>query len=268
MTAQVKWIDTHSHLTDKAFKDDLSAVLDRARHAGVAKFIVNAWDKRSIDQVLLLAVQEQDVYCTVGIHPSDWQDLDESGISYIKSLAKDAKQNKIVAIGEVGMDYHYDGIDKDGQKKAFRQQIEIAHEFNLPLVVHERDAHGDAIELLIEAKADGVLLDQPGVFHCYSGTAEFAQRLIPQGWFFGFDGPLTYKNGKKAREAVLAIPKDKILIETDAPYLAPQAYRGKRNEPSFLPEVAKTLATLWDLNMEETSRQLWQNSHACFPNLS
>ena len=267
MAAEIRWIDTHAHLTDVAFDDDREAVIERARAAGVRKIIVNAWDLASIDGVLEFAARVPEVYCAIGIHPSDCADYSDAVGRTIKQYAEQADRYKIVAIGEVGMDYHYDGIDKEMQQHVFREQIRIAQAVNLPLVVHERDAHEDALTLLLQAEADGILRQAPGVFHCYSGSGEFAKRLIPMGWYFGFDGPLTYKNGKKARAVVEVLPRDRVLIETDSPYLAPDGYRGKRNESAYLPLIGSELARLWDLSLAETAEQLWQNSHTLFPGL-
>lgn len=268
MTTEINWIDTHSHLTDEAFREDIDSVVERALAAGVERIIVNAWDRPSINQVLLLAKRIPQVFCTVGIHPSDCVQLTDECVAYLRGLALRAKELKIVAIGEIGMDYHYDGIDKAMQKLAFRKQLEIAREFDLPVVVHERDAHEDALNLLLEAKDDGILRDLPGVFHCYSGTAEFARRLLPMGWYFGFDGPLTFKNGRKARETVLSIPGDKVVIETDAPYLTPHPHRDKRNEPAYLPLIGEEISKLWDLDVSSTAAKLRANSLRLFPLLS
>lgn len=267
MSNQIRWIDTHAHLTDKAFDEDREAVIERAREAGVQMIIVNAWDYASIEGVLAFAARVPEVYCAIGIHPSDCEDYSEAVGDEIKRLASKAERYKIVAIGEVGMDYHYDGIDKDLQQHVFREQIRIARDVNLPLVVHERDAHEDALILLRQAEIDGLLRKNPGVFHCYSGSSEFAKQLLPMGWYFGFDGPLTYKNGKKARATVEVLPRERILIETDSPYLAPDGYRGKRNESAYLPIIARELAKLWALSEEETAVQLWRNSHRLFPGL-
>lgn len=268
MSGDVRWIDTHSHLTDAAFASDRELVLQRALDAGVKKIIVNAWNLESIEGVLALAAQVPEVYCTVGIHPSDCEDYSDEVGRYIRSLAEDAERHKIVAIGEVGLEYHYEGFDKALQHHVFLEHIKIAKDTNLPLVVHERDAHEDALILLEAAKADGFLRDVPGVFHCYSGSAEFAKRLLPMGWFFGFDGPLTYKNGKKARAVVDVLPRDRVLIETDSPYLPPDGYRGKRNESSYLPIVGREMARLWGVDEAIAAEQLWQNSLTLFPGLA
>lgn len=260
-----KWVDTHLHLTDEAYKDDLHEVIRRAKSAGVGRFISNSSDRASIQDVLFLAGRLPEVYCTVGIHPSDCEQLTDECLALIRHLAAQAAKLKIVAIGEIGLDYHYDGIDKEQQKRAFRRQLEVAAEFDLPVVIHDRDAHEDILNLLLEAEADGLISERPGVFHCYSGSKEFALRLLEMGWFFGFDGPLTFKNGRKARETVLALPKDRILIETDSPYLAPHPYRGKRNEPSYLPLIGEALAELWEMSPEETAAQLYENAIRLFP---
>ncbi len=265
MEKKVRWIDTHAHLTDDAYAEDIDAVVERAVEAGVKRIIISSWDRPSINQVLLLARRFPEVYCTIGIHPSDCDQVTAESLAYIRSLALRAREMKIVAIGEIGLDYHYDGYEKEMQHQAFLRQLEIARDFDLPVVVHERDAHEDCLDLLLKAKEEGILKEQPGVFHCYSGTAEFAKRLIPMGWYFGFDGPLTFKNGRKAREAVAVIPKDRLLIETDSPYLTPHPYRGKRNEPAYVSLVGAEMASILDMEEEDLSEQLWINTRTLFP---
>ena len=265
MTDKLRWIDTHCHLTDEVFLEDIDDVILRARDAGVKRIIVSSWDRPSINAVLMLARRYPEVYCTIGIHPSDCDQLTDECEAYIRGMARQADALKIVAIGEIGMDYHYDGIDKEMQKDAFRRQLRIAKEMDLPVVVHERDAHEDALNLLLEHQADEGLRSVPGVFHCYSGSAEFAKRLLPMGWYFGFDGPLTFKNGKKPREAAAAIPLDKLLIETDAPYLTPHPHRGKRNEPAYVDLVGIEMAELFGMEIGEMAEQLWHNSVTLYP---
>ena len=232
------FIDTHCHLEDENFSTDRAEVLERAKIAGVEKIINFGSTMQSSIAVAELAKNFAELYAGVGVHPEEIDGFDEKACDKLADLAAD---KKVVAIGEIGLDYHW---EKDAerrliQQKIFIEQLDLARQLNLPVCIHSRDAHGDMLKILkSEAK------NLRGVLHCYSGSLEMARELWKLGWLIGVDGPLTFKNSAKLPEVVKAAPQEMLLIETDAPYLAPVPYRGKRNEPSYVIEVAKKLAEL------------------------
>lgn len=239
------FIDTHCHLEDENFSADRAEVVARAKAAGVERIINFGSTLQSSTAVAELAKNFQELYAGVGIHPEEIDDFDEKTCARLADLAAD---KKIVAIGEIGLDYHW---EKDSerrliQQKIFVEQLDLARQLKLPVCVHDRDAHGDTLRIL-QAEAR----DLRGVLHCYSGSLETAREVWKLGWLIGVDGPLTFKNSAKVPEVVKAAPRDMLLIETDAPYLAPVPYRGKRNEPAYVVEVAKKLAEVRSETLEE-----------------
>ena len=252
------FVDTHCHLNDEKFSDDFIEVLERAKIAGV-KRIINFGDTlKSSAAVVKLAENFTELFAGVGIHPEEIADFDKNSAEKIIELAKN---KKVMAIGEIGLDYHW---EKDSEKrllqqKIFIEQLEIARTLNLPVCIHEREAHGDALKIL---KSDGKNLR--GVMHCYSGSLEMARELWKMGWLTGFDGPLTFKNSAKLPEIVKAAPREMILIETDSPYLAPVPNRGKRNEPSFVVDVAKKIAELRGETLEEVASYTTENAERLY----
>ena len=261
------YIETHGHLNDEAFNHDLPETLERARQAGVEAFILPADSEASWARVLEIAAREPDCYAALGIHPSDAAGWDEGQMERLAALLEQADSLRVVAVGEVGLDYHYDNDDqtKAAQKRCLRQQAELAHRFRLPLILHDRESHEDIVELLEDCREAGLLAEEPGVFHCYSGSEDFyTQRILPLGFLAGFDGPLTFKNARKPREAAATVPLDKLLIETDSPYLAPVPYRGKRNEPAYLPYIAQALADCKAVSLELIARHTTDNARRLF----
>lgn len=261
------YIESHGHLNDEAFIDDLPETLERARQAGVEAFILPADSEASWQRVLEIAAAEPDCYAALGIHPSDAEGWDEGQLERLSARLEQAEALRIVAVGEVGLDYHYEKDDKTKavQKHCLRQQVELACRFRLPLILHDRDAHEDIVELLEAYAEQGLLSEEPGVFHCYSGSADFyTQRILPLGFLAGFDGPLTFKNARKPRDAAAVVPLDKLLIETDCPYLAPVPYRGKRNEPAFLPSIAAALADCKAVDLDTIARHTTANARRLF----
>lgn len=241
------FIDTHCHLEDENFSDDREKVLERAKVAGVERIINFGSTLKSSAAVVELAKNFSELYAGVGIHPEEIDDFDEKTCARLAELAA---EKKVVAVGEIGLDYHWekDSARRLLQQKIFIEQLDLARQLNLPVCVHDRDAHGDTLKIL---QTEGKNLR--GVLHCYSGSLETAQEVFKLGWLIGVDGPLTFKNSAKLPEIVKAAPREKILIETDAPYLAPVPYRGKRNEPAFVVEVAKKLAALRGETLEEVA---------------
>lgn len=258
-------VDTHTHIYDEAFANDYSEMLDRATRSGVGRMIVASEDVATSKRVVDIVSKDDRLYAAVGIHPSEADRVRRSDWKDLEDLLKRADELKIVAVGEIGLDYYWTKENKRAQKDVFRRQLELACKYDLPVIIHDREAHEDCLKMVARLKEEGKLRERfPGVFHCYSGSAEFAQRLIPYDFYFGFDGPLTFKNAKKTVEAAASIPKDRLLLETDCPYLAPVPYRGKRNEPAFVSKVMLKLAEIWGWTPEQTVAQTTLNAKRLF----
>lgn len=233
------YFDTHAHYDDKAFDNDRHALLARLNDEGVDYILDPGCDPESSRAAIALAERFDFVYAAVGIHPEALEQYSPEGFSRIERLAE---HPKCVAIGEIGLDYYWDAGHKGEQKALFRRQIELALALDKPIIVHDREAHGDCL---------GIVRDYPGlrgVFHCYSGSAEMAEELLKRGWYLGFDGPITYKNARKALEVLELCPPERILIETDSPYLSPVPMRGKRNDSGNLPYIVEKIAAIKGLS--------------------
>lgn len=250
-------IDTHAHLQDKDLKKDLEEVLIRAQDAGLEKIICVGYDLTSSQEALLLARKYRQVYAVVGIHPHDAQSLNPEVREKIFAMARD---QRVVAIGEIGLDFYRDLSPRDIQRQAFREQIKMAQEIGKPIVIHDRDAHQEVIEIIKAEKAG----KNQGIMHCYSGALPMANELIKLGFYISFAGPLTFKNAKKAHEVAVKIPMDKILVETDCPYLSPEPLRGKLNEPANVKYVAAKLAELRGKSMDEIAYLTNLNARKAF----
>ena len=235
--------DTHAHLDDRAFDADRGTLLSELPQQGLALVMNPGCSLHSSRNADVLSKQYDYIYAAVGSHPDAADEINEEVLEQYRQLVK--ANPKIKAIGEIGLDYHYEDITRDLQKAAFRAQMKLAEELKLPVIVHEREAHADAMEILDEFPT------VTGVFHCYSGSAEMAKELIRRGWYIGFTGVLTFKNAKKAVEVAKSIPHDRLVLETDCPYMAPEPFRGKRNHPGYLYRMAEKLAELWELPVEE-----------------
>jgi len=251
------FIDTHCHLDDEKFSEDRADVLNRAKLAGVKRIINFGSTLASSIAVVNLAKNFSELYAGIGIHPEEIDAFDEKTCTRLAELVTD----KVVAIGEIGLDYHW---EKDSQRRLIQQrifieQLDLARQLNLPVCVHDRDAHGDTLKIL-QTEAKGLR----GVLHCYSGSVEVAREVFKLDWFIGVDGPLTFKNSAKLPEVVKVAPRDRILIETDAPYLAPTPYRGKRNEPAYVVEVAKKLAELRNESLEDVAAYTTANAQSLY----
>lgn len=250
-------IDCHSHIHVKNFDADREQVIARARLAGVGKLIEVGFDSEGIFKALALAKKYSEIYAAIGIHPhlaSEWND-DIS--AKIRKLAK--TEDRIVAIGETGLDYFKNFQPKDLQQKVFREQLKIASEISLPVIIHCRDAYSDLFRILDEEKfGERVLL------HCFTGTKKEAEEGINRGYFIAFTGIITYPGAKSLREIAEKAPFDKILVESDCPFLSPQKYRGKRNEPSYVVETANTLAQIKKIEISQLEKQLECNVKAFF----
>ena len=235
--------DTHAHMNDEAFAEDREALIAALPEQGVGLVMNPGCDRQSSLDAIALAEKFDHVYAAVGSHPDACDKVDEALIEEYRKLCK--LHPKVRAIGEIGLDYHYEDIPRQIQQKAFRLQMELARELGLPAIVHERDAHEDGMKMVEEFP------EVTGVFHCYSGSAEMAKWLVNRGWYVGFTGVLTFKNARKALEVAASIPMDRIVLETDCPYMSPEPFRGKRNDPGKLYRMAEKLAELRGLTVEE-----------------
>ena len=245
------WIDTHCHLASKEFEADLQEVFTRAKENGVEGFIVIG------AEALSLADQNPSIWVAVGIHPHD---AAKASQGYLDELKKFAAHKKVVAIGEIGLDYHYDHSPRDVQQKVFAEQLQLAKELNLPVSIHSREAWDDTIRIIKEAGE----LPKGGVFHCFGGNLQEAHQAIDLGFTLSISGIVTFKKAQTLLEVVEKITLEKIVIETDAPFLAPVPYRGKRNEPAFVKLVGEKIAEIRKMAVEEVSRIIKNNTNNLF----
>ena len=235
--------DTHAHMDDRAFDADRETLIGSFPEQGLALVMNPGCSLESSRNVDALTRKYPFLYGAVGSHPDVADEVDEAVLEQYRRIV--ASNPKIKAIGEIGLDYHYEDIPREVQKQAFRMQMELARELGLPAIVHERDAHEDGMKMVEQFPEVG------GVFHCYSGSLEMAKWLIARGWYIGFTGVLTFKNARKALEVAANIPLDRIVLETDCPYMAPEPFRGKRNDPTKLYRMAEKLAELRGMTLEE-----------------
>ena len=235
--------DTHAHMDDRAFDADREELLSSLPAQGVGLLMNPGCSLQSSRAASALSQKYPFVYAAVGSHPDAADEVDEAVLGEYRRLVRE--NPKIKAIGEIGLDYHYEDIPREIQQRAFRAQMQLAQELNLPVIVHEREAHQDGMDLVSEFPA------VTGVFHCYSGSVEMAKWLISRGWYIGFTGVLTFKNARKALEVAAGIPLDRIMLETDCPYMSPEPFRGRRNDPGRLYRMAEALADLRGLSREE-----------------
>ena len=243
--------DTHVHLNDVSY-ENYQEIIENALSYGVKKMVVVGFDLESSKKAVEIANQYSFVYATIGIHPSEANKDYESDLIELEKIICD----KVVAIGEIGLDYHYDDAIKDNQKDLFIKQLEIASKYDLPIVIHSRDACKDTVDILKLYKR----CYEKGIMHCYAYSYEIAQILADYGFVFSFGGVVTYKNAKEVKEVVTKLSIDKILLETDAPYLTPTPYRGQRNEPAYIRYVANEIATLKQLSVEDVENITYNNS--------
>lgn len=253
-------IDTHAHLMFPEFKDDIVNVLKRAKDAGISKIINVGCDLKSCKSSVEMGAKYPELFGTLGMHPYEAQFVNDSLMNEWRKLILENK--KIVAIGECGLDYFKAKVEKEIQKKAFILQIKLAKEFDLPIIVHNRDADIDCLEILDEEFAD--LKKVPVVFHCYGSDLEFARRLWDRGIYTSFTGIITYPNARELREVAREVPMDLFMVETDCPYLAPQSYRGKRNESSYVLEVVREIARVKGISFKEVEKISTLNAEKFF----
>ena len=248
--------DTHAHMDDRAFDTDREELLSALPGQGLALVMNPGCSLESSRNAVRLAKEYDYIYAAVGSHPDAADEVNDAVLVEYRELCK--LNSKVKAIGEIGLDYHYEDIPREIQLKAFRAQMELARELDLPVIVHEREAHEDGM---------AVVRDFPevtGVFHCYSGSAEMARQLVDKGWYIGFTGVLTFKNARKAIEVASSIPLDRIVLETDCPYMAPEPFRGRRNDPGKIYRMAEKLAEIRGLSVEEIQSVTVENGRKLY----
>lgn len=248
--------DTHAHLDDQAFDQDRRELIARLPQAGIGLVMNPGCSLASSRNAAALAREYDFLYAAVGSHPDAADEVTPQVLDAYRQLCRD--NPKVLAIGEIGLDYHYEDIPRQRQLAAFRDQMALAQELGLPVIVHEREAHADGMAVVEEFP------QVTGVFHCYSGSAEMAQWLVSRGWYIGFTGVLTFKNARKAVEVAQQLPLDRIVLETDCPYMSPEPHRGKRNDPSRLPFMAQKLAQLRGLSAEEVAAITTENGRRLY----
>jgi TatD DNase family protein len=250
-------IDSHCHLDDQRYESDREAMFTRARAAGVEHFVTIGCDLETSRAAVTLAQQNPPISATVGVHPHEVKLIQPGWYDELRLLA----QGKcVVAYGEIGLDYHYDHSPRDVQRTRFREQVQLARELRLPIVIHTREAQEDTIAILKEEKAG----ELGGVFHCFSGDAWLAKDALDLGFYLSFSGVITFQNAVMLRDIVKTVPVDRILIETDSPYLTPAPHRGKRNEPAYVRYVADKIAELHGISVEEVEEATTRNARRLF----
>ena len=248
--------DTHAHYDDEAFDADRDALLTALPQRGVGLVLNPGCDVESSRKAVAYAAAYPHVYAAVGIHPENCGGYTAGDLAALRQLAQ---QPKVVAIGEIGLDYYWaENPPRELQQQVLRSQLALARELRLPVIFHDRDAHGDSLAIVKEFP------DVTGVFHCFSGSPEMAQELLGMGWYLGFDGPVTYKNARRAPEVAAVTPLDRMLIETDSPYMTPVPYRGQRNDSSYVRLVAEKLAEWKDIAPEELEHATLENGKRLF----
>ncbi|NLW56091.1 MAG: TatD family hydrolase [Firmicutes bacterium] len=252
----MRLFDTHCHLNDNAYLPDLPEVVKRAEAAGVERMLVVGYDLASSRMAVELADEYPQLYAAVGIHPHNAVAFTAEDLTALEQMLT---HKKVVALGEIGLDYHYDHSPRKTQQAVFRQLLALADKLGKPVVIHAREAHADLLAILKAGAAT-----YQGVMHCYSGSRELTREYAKLNFYFSVAGPVTFANARRLPEVIKEIPAERLLIETDAPYLTPHPYRGRRNEPAYVALVAKRLAEILGSTPEEVAEQTWQNAHACF----
>lgn len=250
--------DTHTHLDHRVFDGDRPDVVRRAQAAGVSRIITIGCSRETIPAALTLAEDIDIVEAVVGWHPQDAKDMGADDLDALETVA--LSHPKVVALGEMGLDYYWDTSPRDVQQRVFREQIRLARRIGLPIVIHNRDAHADVAAILKEEKA----YDVGGVMHCFSGSWEMARMCLDMNFLISFGGPITFKNAKQPKEVLEKVPMDKLLVETDAPYLTPHPYRGKRNETGYVRLVAEAAAEIKGMSLESFAAQTTANARSIF----
>ena len=258
----LEFFDSHSHYNDKRFNEDRERIIKETYEAGVTKFVCAGYDIQSSLNSLNISEKYDFIYSICGISPNDipqseqqlWKDIEE-----ISKIAKDNNSKKLVAIGEIGLDYYWNKENKELQKQAFIKQIELANELELPIVIHSRDASVDTIDIIKNHK-----VNKAGIFHCCQLNQELVRQALELGYYISFAGPITFKNSKNAPEIIKMVPMDRILIETDSPYLSPEPNRGKRNDCRNVRYIAQKIAEVKEITLEEIAQKTYKNAMKIF----
>ena len=253
-------IDTHAHYDDKAFEEDRAEVLESMAGEGIGRIVNIGSSLGACKRTIQLMEQYDFIYGALGIHPTDSGELTESDIEWLK---EQSALEKCVAVGEIGLDYYWDEPDREIQKKWFVRQLELAKEVKLPVVIHSRDAAQDTVDIMKAEQAQEI----GGVVHCYSYSRELAKTFLDMGFYFGIGGVVTFNNGRKLKEVVEYLPMDRIVLETDSPYLAPVPFRGKRNDSHKLSYVVEQIANIKGISLEEVQQTTTQNAYNLYPKL-
>lgn len=251
-------IDTHAHLDDERFDNDRALVIENARKNGICNIINVGYNEKTILSTIDLINNNDFIFGAIGWHPNNAHQIKESDYQWIEELV--SNNSKILAIGEIGLDYYHDYAPKEIQQEVFVKQIRIAKRLGVPIIIHNRDAHQDVMNILKEEKADEI----GGIMHSYSGSLEMALEYIKLNFYISFSGPITFKNAKNPKNVATNIPLDKILVETDSPYLTPEPHRGKRNEPVYVKYVSDEIARLRNLDIAEVNKITTQNAKKIF----
>ena len=242
--------DTHAHYDDRRFSDDRFDLLDSMLESGVSLILNSASSVRSTHFGIELAERYPFIFASAGVHPHDAKSMTDETVFELEKLCE---HQKVVAVGEIGLDYHYDFSPRDVQRKRFREQLELARSLRMPVIIHEREALKDTLEIIAD------FTDLTGVFHCFSGSWETASLILNMGWYLSFTGVITFKNARRALEVLERMPTDRIMIETDCPYLAPEPKRGRRNSSLFLQYIASMVAQIRGISLEETAALTMEN---------
>jgi len=249
------YFDTHAHYDNSRYTEDRDALLKSLPEHGIELVLTPGYDMPSSQEMVRFADAYPFIYAAVGFHPHDSSKKKAGDLEKLEILTQNPR---VVAVGEIGLDYHYDYSPRDIQKACFREHMELARKVGLPVIVHQREAVADTLEVLYEYR------DVPGVVHCYSGSVETARQILDLGWYLSFTGVITYKNARVSHEVIRYTPKDRIMLETDAPYMAPVPYRGKRNSSLYMPEITEALAQIWEIPHEEAARITLENGKRFF----
>ena len=256
----MKLFDSHCHLNDEKYNEDRKELIENLRKQGVKRLVTAGYSIESSKEAIKLSKEYDFIYATIGISPNDvpktLEDLDKD-LNSIKDLYKEGE--KIVAVGEIGLDYYWNTENKEIQKEAFKRQIELANNLNLPIQIHTREAIADTLEILKNNK-----VNKKGIFHCCPFNRELVKEGLKLGFYISFAGPTTFKNSKNAVEIIKMVPDDKMLVETDSPYLSPEPFRGKRNDPSRVQYIIKKIAEVKEKSFEEIEKMVYENANTIF----
>lgn len=246
-------IDTHCHISKNDY-DNIDEIIKNAKENNVKRLIISGCDKKSIKEAIEIAKEYEDVYLSLGYHPSEADNITQNDLDNLKEIVKENK--KVVAIGEIGLDYYWTKDNKEQQKELFKKQIDLANELKMPVVIHSRDAYQDTYDILKEKKAKGVI-------HCFSGNLENAKSYIKLGFLLGIGGVVTFKN-TNLKEVIKEVDLTNIVLETDSPYLAPTPYRGKQNEPKYIPIIADEISNIKEISNETVEQKTTENAKEIF----